>query len=161
MHDCMTCSVTSPVVTRGDEKSSPWNPLPCVCKVISPLEKALTHVHTHTHTLCVSTFVKPLLPSLHYLPVLLRATRRWGQRAQSPFQSGSLGLPWNLHPWVWGPTLLHSPIVKEENEEEGSCKQKKERANTQRGETQLISHVLEGLLVIVPVKRAECKRDGA
>lgn len=83
MQDCMTCSVTSPLVTRGDENSSPWNLLPHVCKVISPLEKS-PYTHTHPHT--------------HYLPVLLRATRRWGQRAQSPLQSGSLGPPLEFTP---------------------------------------------------------------
>lgn len=160
MRDCMTCSVTSPVVTRGDEKSSPWNPLPRVCKVISPLEKALTHIHTHTHTPRLHLRETPAAQSS-----LPSSTPEGYEKVGAESSvSSSIRIPGaslEFTPLGLRTHTLPLSIVKEENEEEGSRKQKKERANTQRGEMQLISHVLEGLLVIVPVRRAECQRDGA
>ena len=65
----VTSSSTSAVVTRGDEKSSPWNPLLCLCKEIFPS----TEVYTHTQELCVSMLISPLLRVLHYPLALLRA----------------------------------------------------------------------------------------
>lgn len=123
---CVICSVASSVVTRGDKKSRPWNPLLCVCKVAppppTPPKKSLD-TYMHRHTLCLHLDEPPAARSSLPFTPSPRATRRWGaDRAQSPLLSGSLGLHWNLHPWPWewmGPTLLRSPIVEEE-EEEGS-----------------------------------------
>lgn len=134
---CATCSVTSPVVTRGDEESRPWNPLPRVCKEISP--KRSPYTHTCSHTLCLHLDEPPCSP-VFITPPAKGYEEVGADRAQSPLLSGSLGLHWNLHPWPWertGPTLLHSPIVEEE-EEEGSSRSPHtggeggEREHTQR-----------------------------
>lgn len=96
---CATCSITSPVVTRGDEENRPWNPLPRVCKEISPQKNPYTH--TRSHTLCVSTSTSPLPPSLHYpLPTHPpRATRRWGQTELNLL----------FHPDPWGSIGIYTP----------------------------------------------------
>lgn len=93
---CATCSITSPVVTRGDEESRPWNPLPRVCKEISP--KRSPYTHTCSHTLCVSTSTSPPAAQSS-LPPPPRATRRWGQTELNLL----------FYPDPWGSTGIYTP----------------------------------------------------
>lgn len=107
---CATGSSTSPVVTRGDEKSSPWNPLPCVCKGIPPQKRyTYTHARAHTPTLCLHVDQPPAAwSSLPFSPPEGRG--KAGQRAQSPLLNGSLGLSWNV-PVVLRMDGSHTPLL--------------------------------------------------
>lgn len=106
---CVTGSSTSPVVTRGDEKSSPWNPLLCLCKEIFPPKRSTeTHTHTHAQPLCLHVDQPPVAWSL--LPFSPpEGHEKAGQRAQSPLLNGSLELSWNL-PVVLRMDGSHTPL---------------------------------------------------
>lgn len=85
---------TSSVVSKGDEKNHPWNPVLCVSKeIFTPKRSTHTHTHTNTHEHRVSMLISPLLRSLHYPLALLRATRRRGRELNCLFYTDPWGSP--------------------------------------------------------------------